>query len=198
MTQVDIGLFKINYCRIPAVAKLWSPQVNLYRERGRKIHGKVYTPCILGVTEVEIVSRITNALRGQIFQQKEKRKISIEFLSETARDCIIIYSRQVLGGAQSPNDKYRHKLGLIWKCFLFQLLTTKQSLVGILIKFLALFNVDSLIKFLMLNALSEEAQHRGRPTYSLLTIRGEDGKIAREEGRKGGMQIAFSWLNLHK
>ena len=30
--QVDMGLFKINYCRIPVVAKLWSPQVNLYRE----------------------------------------------------------------------------------------------------------------------------------------------------------------------
>ena len=51
----------------------------------------------------------------------------------------------------------------------------------------------------MLNALSEEAQHRGRPTHSLLTIRGEDGKIAREEeGGEGGMQIAFCWLNLHK
>ena len=55
--------------------------------------------------------------------------------------------------------------------------------MDILIQFLA---VDSLIKFLMLNAvLSEEAQHRGRPTYSLLTIRGEDGKIAREEEEEG-------------
>ena len=41
VTQVDIGLFKINYCRIPVVAKPWSPQVNLYRE-GAVREGEVF------------------------------------------------------------------------------------------------------------------------------------------------------------
>ena len=50
---------------------------------GLKINGKVYTPCILGVTEVEIVSKITNALRTNIStERKRKNKYLVP-----VRDC---------------------------------------------------------------------------------------------------------------